>query len=34
VCITLEGTTFYETKNIKSRTEYYLKAFLENQQGR
>jgi len=34
VCITLEGTTYYETKNIRNRTEYYLKSFLEKEKGR
>jgi hexokinase len=34
VCITLEGTTYYETKNIRNRTEYYLKSFLEREKGK
>lgn len=31
ICIVAEGTTFYNLKNLKSRTEYYLKSYLENQ---
>jgi len=34
VCITADGTTFYKTKNLKFRTEYYLKLFLEEKYGR
>jgi hexokinase len=31
VCIVAEGTTFYEMKSLKSKVEYYLKQYLENQ---
>ncbi|HAL45563.1 MAG: hexokinase [Planctomycetes bacterium GWF2_42_9] len=31
ICIVAEGTTFYNLKNLKSRTEYYLKQYLENE---
>jgi hexokinase len=30
VCITAEGTTFYELKSLKTRVEYYLKSYLED----
>ncbi|MCE5341459.1 MAG: hypothetical protein LLF92_10115 [Planctomycetaceae bacterium] len=33
LCIVAEGTTFYHLKGLKSRTEYYLKQYLENQCG-
>lgn len=31
ICIVAEGTTFYSLKNLKSRTEFYLKQYLENE---
>ena len=31
ICIVAEGTTFYHLKSLKSRTEYYLKQYLEDQ---
>jgi hexokinase len=34
VCITAEGTTFYELKSLKIKVEYYLKSFLEEQHNR
>ncbi len=34
VCITAEGTTFYELKSLKERVEYYLKSFLQDKHGR
>ncbi len=34
VCITAEGTTFYELKSLKSKVEYYLKSFLEEKHNR
>jgi len=34
VCITAEGTTFYELKSLKERIECYLKSFLHKQHGR
>lgn len=34
VCITAEGTTFYELRSLKKRTEYYLKSFLEDRRDR
>lgn len=34
VCITAEGTTFYELKSLKKRVEYYLKSFLQDKHGR
>lgn len=33
VCIVAEGTTFYELKSLKTRVEYYLKGYLENQKN-
>jgi hexokinase len=33
ICIVAEGTTFYQMKSLKSRTEFYLKQYLENKQG-
>lgn len=30
ICIVAEGTTFYQMKSLKSRTEFYLKQYLEN----
>jgi hexokinase len=33
LCIVAEGTTFYQMKNLKSRTEFYLKQYLENKHG-
>jgi hexokinase len=33
ICIVAEGTTFYQMKTLKSRTEFYLKQYLENKQG-
>ena len=34
VCITAEGTTFYELKSLKERIEGYLRCFLQEQHGR
>jgi len=34
VCITAEGTTFYELKSLKERVECYLKNFLQDKRGR
>jgi len=34
VCITAEGTTFYELKSLKSRIECYLRCFLQQERGR
>jgi hexokinase len=34
VCITAEGTTFYELKSLKERVECYLKSFLQDKHGR
>jgi len=34
VCITAEGTTFYELKSLKTKVEYYLKSFLEETHNR
>jgi hexokinase len=34
VCITAEGTTFYEMKSLKTRIECYLRSFLQEQHGR
>ena len=34
VCITAEGTTFYELKYLKETIECYLKCFLQEQHGR
>ena len=34
VCIVAEGTTFYELKSLKTRVEYYLKAYLENRKNK
>jgi hexokinase len=31
VCITAEGTTFYELKSLKTKVEFYLNIFLEEQ---
>jgi hexokinase len=33
ICIVAEGTTFYQMKSLKPRTEFYLKQYLENKQG-
>ncbi len=33
VCIAADGTTFFKTKGLKFRTEYYLKQFLEEKNG-
>jgi hexokinase len=33
ICIVAEGTTFYQMKYLKSRTEFYLKQYLENKLG-
>jgi hexokinase len=33
ICIVAEGTTFYQMKSLKSRTEFYLKQYLENKHG-
>ncbi len=34
VCITAEGTTFYELKSLKEKIEAYLRSFLQNKHGR
>jgi hexokinase len=34
VCITAEGTTFYELKSLRQKTEFYLKEFLQDKYGR
>lgn len=34
VCITAEGTTFYELKSLKEKIEGYLRSFLQNKHGR
>jgi len=34
VCITAEGTTFYELKSLKTKVECYLKSFLQDKHGR
>ena len=34
VCITAEGTTFYELKSLKEKIESYLRSFLQNKHGR
>ena len=34
VCITAEGTTFYELKSLKTKIESYLRSFLQEQHGR
>jgi len=34
ICITAEGTTFYELKYLKAKVEYYLKSFLEEKHNR
>jgi len=34
VCITAEGTTFYELKSLKTKVECYLKSFLQEKHGR
>ena len=34
VCITAEGTTFYELKSLKERVDCYLKSFLQDKHGR
>jgi hexokinase len=33
ICIVAEGTTFYQMKSLKPRTEFYLKQYLENKRG-
>lgn len=33
VCITAEGTTFYKSKLFKSKLDYYIKKFLNEQKG-
>ena len=33
LCIVAEGTTFYQMKGLKSRVEFYLKQYLENELG-
>jgi hexokinase len=33
ICIVAEGTTFYQMKSLKPRTEFYLKQYLENKLG-
>jgi hexokinase len=34
VCIAADGTTYYKTRGLKFRTEYYLKDYLENTKNR
>jgi hexokinase len=34
VCITAEGTTFYELKSLKAKAEFYMKSFLEEKHNR
>ena len=34
VCITAEGTTFYELKSLKAKVEFYFKSFLEEKHNR
>ena len=34
ICITAEGTTFYELKSLKTKVDYYLKSFLQDKHGR
>ncbi|HUT46308.1 MAG TPA: hypothetical protein VMX36_08470 [Sedimentisphaerales bacterium] len=34
VCITAEGTTFYELKSLKEKIEGYLRSFLQDKHGR
>ena len=34
VCITAEGTTFYQLKSLKSKVEYYIKEYLSNKKER
>lgn len=34
VCIAADGTTYYKTRNLKFRTEFYLKGYLENTKNR
>jgi len=34
VCITAEGTTFYELKSLKERVEAYMRSFLQDGHGR
>ncbi len=34
VCITAEGTTFYELKSLKTKVQCYLKGFLQEKHGR
>ncbi len=34
VCITAEGTTFYELKSLKAKIDYYLKSYLEETHNR
>jgi hexokinase len=34
VCIVAEGTTFYECKSLKAKTEHYLKSYLQEQRQR
>ena len=33
VCIVAEGTTFYRLKSLKTRVEFYMKTYLENQKN-
>jgi len=33
ICIVADGTTFYHMKTLKSRVEFYLKRYLEDQRG-
>ena len=34
VCIAADGTTYYKTRNLKFRTEFYLKQYLEDTKNR
>jgi hexokinase len=34
VCITAEGTTFYELKSLKAKVEFYLTSFLKEKHNR
>lgn len=34
ICIVADGTTYYKSRGLKFRTEFYLKDYLENKKGR
>jgi hexokinase len=34
ICITADGTTYYKTRGLKFRTEFFLKEYLENKKNR